>query len=547
MRKSTLLCRIRRKGTRERKNGLKMLSSGAQILVNCLEEQGVQNIFGYPGASILPVYDCLASSSIRHVLTAHEQGACFAAEGYARRSGKAGVVLATSGPGATNLLTGIADAYMDSVPLVAVTGNVPLDQLGHDSFQEVDVFDMSMPVTKYSIIVKRATDLAAAVRKAFLIAESGRKGPVLVDIPCNVFSEYADYAKCQPEKPAVCAPDEEEIRKAAQAIATAKRPVIYAGGGIKWSGAEHELAGLAQKLRAPVTVSYMGIGCFDPDDENYLGVLCNTNFKTSSALRECDLLITLGARFNSRYAAFSALKKRRTPLLQLDADKAEIDKNILTTASVTGDLKLSLSKLLPLVEERDAAEEWEFRSLPDLSEENCGIDIIKCLCRKLGPSATVTTDVGLHQEWAAHNCKVYNSRRFLTSGGLGAMGFGLGAAIGAHFASGDVCLLITGDGSFNMNFNEITTAVKHHVPLVVAVLNNNSLGMIRKLQSERRAKTSGISSLYLNVDYAALAQSMGARGVTVEEFSDLDAVLDDALEGSLPLVIDFKIPINTGI
>ena len=529
-----MLCRIRRKGTRERKNGLKMLSSGAQILVNCLEEQGVQNIFGYPGASILPVYDCLASSSIRHVLTAHEQGACFAAEGYARRSGKAGVVLATSGPGATNLLTGIADAYMDSVPLVAVTGNVPLDQLGHDSFQEVDVFDMSMPVTKYSIIVKRATDLAAAVRKAFLIAESGRKGPVLVDIPCNVFSEYADYAKCQPEKPALCAPDEEEIRKAAQAIATAKRPVIYAGGGIKWSGAEHELAGLAQKLRAPVTVSYMG-------------VLCNTNFKTSSALRECDLLITLGARFNSRYAAFSALKKRRTPLLQLDADKAEIDKNILTTASVTGDLKLSLSKLLPLVEERDAAEEWEFRSLPDLSEENCGIDIIKCLCRNLGPSATVTTDVGLHQEWAAHNCKVYNSRRFLTSGGLGAMGFGLGAAIGAHFASGDVCLLITGDGSFNMNFNEITTAVKHHVPLVVAVLNNNSLGMIRKLQSERRAKTSGISSLYLNVDYAALAQSMGARGVTVEEFSDLDAVIDDALEGSLPLVIDFKIPINTGI
>ena len=499
-----------------------MLLSGAQILVNCLEEQGVRNIFGYPGASILSVYDALAGSSIRHVLTAHEQGACFAAEGYARRSGKTGVVLATSGPGATNLVTGLADAYMDSVPLVAITGNVPLAQLGHDSFQEVDIFDVSMPVTKYGMIVKNAEDIAPAIRRAFALAESGRRGPVLVDVPADMDS----------------------VKKAAEMIAAARRPVIYAGGGA--ASAAAQLAELAHRISAPVTVSYMGIGCFPSDDKLCLGVLSDINLLATEAVSECDLFITVGARFNSRYGAFNALRKKRIPLLQFDADKAEIDKNVLAAHSVVGDAAKALDMLLPLVEEK-APYDLMRQELAEMKEENRGTRFISALTRAMGDDVTVTTDVGLHQEWAAHNAAVSSPRRFLTSGGLGAMGFGMGAAIGAHFASGDTCLVITGDGSFNMNFNELTTAVKHHVPLVVAVMNNNALGMIRKLQTARKVKGSGVNSLYLNVDYAALARAMGARGETVTEDEDIDDAVARVLEGTLPLVIDVKLPINTGI
>ena len=523
-----------------------MLISGAKILVNCLEEQGIRNIFGYPGASILSVYDALADSSIRHVLTAHEQGACFAAEGYARRSGRAGVVLATSGPGATNLVTGLADAYMDSIPLVAITGNVPLAQLGHDSFQEVDIFDVSMPVTKYGIIVKSASEIAPAVRRAFALAESGRKGPVLVDIPSDILDCSAEYEPTAPVRALPVAACAEQIEHAAEMIDRAERPLIYAGGGAAWSGAENRLMELARKIKAPVVTSYMGIGCCPPDYERALGVLSDINIKATEAISECDLFITVGARFNSRYGAFNGLRKRRIPLLQLDSDKAEIDKNLTAAAAVVGDAALSLDALLPLVGEKGDAE-WAYDSMPDAKEENRGTRIIRALTRAMGRNITVTTDVGLHQEWAAHNAEIYSPRRFLTSGGLGAMGFGMGAAIGAHFASGDTCLVVTGDGSFNMNFNELTTAVKHHVPLVVAVLNNNSLGMIRKLQTARKTKNMSASSLYLGVDYAALAEAMGARGATVAEEEDVTEAVERALDGALPVVIDFKLPINTGI
>lgn len=522
-----------------------MLLSGANILVAALEEQGVRNIFGYPGASILSVYDALASSSIRHVLTAHEQGACFAAEGYARRSGKAGVVLATSGPGATNLVTGLADAYMDSVPLVAVTGNVPLAQLGHDSFQEVDIFDVSMPVTKYGIIVKSASEIAPAVRRAFALAESGRRGPVLIDIPSDILDCSAEYEPAEQERPLPLSPSESEVKAAAELIASREKPLIYAGGGAAQAGAEKQIAELARLLKAPVVTSYMGIGCCSPDYPRFLGVLSDTNAKAVTAVRECDLFITVGARFNSRYGAFGALHKRRIPLLQFDSDRAEIDKNIPASAAVIGDAALALDALLPLVAEKEGAV-WEYEDLPDMAEENRGTRIIRALTREL-KDVTVTTDVGLHQEWTAHNAIIRTPRRFLTSGGLGAMGFGMGAAIGAHFASGDTCLVVTGDGSFNMNMNELTTAVKHHVPLVVAVMNNNALGMIRKLQTARKVKGSGVNALYLNVDYAALARSMGARGVTVTEEENVDEAVRNALDGPLPVVIDFKLPINTGI
>ena len=523
-----------------------MLLNGAKILVNCLEEHGVRNIFVYPGASILSVYDALAKSSIRHVLTAHEQGACFAAEGYARRSGKAGVVLATSGPGATNLVTGLADAYMDSVPLVAITGNVPLAQLGHDSFQEVDIFDVSMPVTKYGIIVKSASEMAPAIRRAFALAESGRKGPVLVDVPSDIFDCSAEYEPAVPEHTLPSAPDEEQLRVAAEMIAASERPVIYAGGGAAQAGAEQQILALARLLKAPVTVSYMGIGCCPPDYERYLGVLSDINIRAAEAVSECDLFITVGARFNSRYGAFNGLRKRRIPLLQIDADRAEIDKNVHASAAVIGDAAAALDALLPLLGEKEEAV-WAYPELADFREENRGTRIIRALSQALGRNVTVTTDVGLHQEWAAHNAQIFSPRRFLTSGGLGAMGFGMGAAIGAHFASGDTCLVVTGDGSFNMNMNELTTAVKHHVPLVVAVLNNNALGMIRKLQTARKVKGSGVNALYLNVDYAALAQAMGARGVTVNEDEDVEEAVAAALDGPLPVVIDFRIPINTGI
>ena len=522
-----------------------MLLSGANILVAALEEQGVRNIFGYPGASILSVYDALALSSIRHVLTAHEQGACFAAEGYARRSGRAGVVLATSGPGATNLVTGLADAYMDSIPLVAVTGNVPLAQLGHDSFQEVDIFDVSMPVTKYGIIVKSASEIAPAVRRAFALAESGRKGPVLIDIPSDILDCAAEYEPAEQERPLPLSPSDTDIERAAALIAAAKKPVIYAGGGAAAAGAETSLMKLAGLIKAPVVTTYMGIGCCPPDYPHFLGVLSDTNAKAAAAIAECDLFVTVGARFNSRYGAFGVLRKKRIPLLQFDSDRAEIDKNILAALSVVGDAALALDALLPLVTEKEEAE-WDYTSLPDMAEENRGTRIIRALTRELG-DVTVTTDVGLHQEWAAHNAIIRTPRRFLTSGGLGAMGFGMGAAIGAHFASGDTCLVVTGDGSFNMNMNELTTAVKHHVPLVVAVMNNNALGMIRKLQTARKVKGSGVNALYLNVDYAALARSMGARGVTVTEEEDVDEAVKNALDGPLPVVIDFKLPINTGI
>jgi len=519
---------------------------GAEIVIKTLEERGVENIFGYPGAAILPIYESLPSSSIKHILCSHEQGACFAAEGYARSSQKTGVVLATSGPGATNILTGIADAYMDSIPIVAITGNVELKNLGHDSFQEVDIFDMAMPVTKYSIIITSANDIAPLIRKAFNIAESGRRGPVLVDIPTNVLQEYGDYEKESVPKFIFKQAKNEEIDKAIDLINKSKKPVIYIGGGVKSSNAVEEVKAFAEKLNCPVVTSYMGIGCFNPDNENYLGVLSNENQILPSLFKECDLFITLGARFNSRFHAFSTIQRRKIALLQIDADKAELDKNMLTTSSIEGDIKEALLKINSIISQREK-EEWEYKNEEIIEDANRGIQIIKALSSRFKDSVTVLTDVGLHQTWTALNYKFYSPYKFLTSGGLGCMGFSMGAAIGSHFATGGKQLVITGDGSFNMNFNELLTCVKHHIPVIIVILNNNSLGMIRQLQYERKSKKMMASSLYLNTDYVKLAESMGARGIIINENDDIDAKLDEALKGSLPLVIDCKISINEGI
>jgi len=524
-----------------------MKYTGAQILIKALIEQGVENIFGYPGASVLSVYNELTSSPIRHILTAHEQGACFAAEGYSRGSNKTGVVLTTSGPGATNLLTGIADAYMDSIPMVAITGNVSLDKLGHDSFQEVDIFDMSMPITKYSFIIKSADQIAPAVRKAFNIANSGRKGPVLIDIPSNVFEEKAEYEKETPKPISTPSIDESQVDEFVELINKAQRPIIYAGGGVKFSNATKELETLSKKICAPVMVSYMGIGCFNPDSFSYLGVLSNENKLTSQAIKDCDLLIAIGARFNSRYSAFGVLQKKKIPLIQIDLDKAEIDKNVLTKAYIEGDAKQALELVNKKVAPKETVD-WSFKDEEDLDfVPTRGIEIIKALSNRLKNQVIVTTDVGLHQTWTAHNFKFYSPKQFLTSGGLGSMGFSMGAAIGAHYATGMPCLVITGDGSFNMNFNELTTAVKNHIPLIIVVMNNNSLGMIRKMQLELGQKQTPASSLYLNIDYAKLAESLGARGISIKETDDINEKLDLALKGKLPVVIDCDLSINDGI
>lgn len=521
--------------------------NGAQILVNCLTEQGVNQIFGYPGASILSVYSALDGSPVRHTLTVDEQGACFSAEGYARASGKVGVVLATSGPGATNLITGIADAYMDSVPLVAITGNVPVDILGHDSFQEVDIFDMTMSVTKYSIIVKDVKELAPSIRKAFKIATSGRKGPVLVDIPSNVFDEVCEYEKVAPSVESVALPDEEELIKVAKLINASKRPVIYAGGGVKASGAKNALQEFALKICAQVAVTYMGIGCYNPDDASYLGVMSNVNPTPLHAIRECDLFITLGARYTSRYNAFDVLRKRKIPVVQIDIDKAEIDKNVLTAASITADINETLKALIPLVND-NRNEDWAFRDFERNEISNRGTECIKCLSELLGDDVIVTTDVGLHQEWTAHTYRFTSPNTFLTSGGLGAMGFGVGAGIGAHFATGKKCLCITGDGSFHMNMNELPVVVKNRVPMIIVVMNNNSLGMIRKLQRERVGnRKASIATHYLTTDYALLGQAMGVRAVHIEENDDIKQKLTEALNGPLPLLIDFRLGINEGL
>lgn len=524
----------------------KTILNGAQILVNCLTEQGVNHIFGYPGASILSVYGALDGSPVRHTLTADEQGACFAAEGYARASGKVGVVLATSGPGATNLVTGIADAYMDSVPLVAITGNVPVENLGHDSFQEVDIFDMTMSVTKYNIIVKDVKELAPALRKAFKVATSGRKGPVLVDIPSNVFDDVAEYEKVLPVAESPMLPDADELQKIADLINRSKRPVIYAGGGVKASGASKALQEFALKICAQVAVSYMGIGCYDPKDASYLGVLSNVNPTPLHAIRECDLFITLGARYTSRYNAFDTLRKRKIPVVQIDIDKAEIDKNVLTSASITADINETLKALIPLVNDNHN-EDWAFRDFDRNELSNRGTECIKCLSELLGDDVIVTTDVGLHQEWTAHTYPFSSPNTFLTSGGLGAMGFGIGAAIGAHFATNKKCLCITGDGSFHMNMNELPIVVKNRIPLIVAVMNNNSLGMIRKLQQERAGRRVATSTLYLATDYALLGQAFGVRSVRIDEKDDVKQKLTEALNGPLPLLIDFRIGINEGL
>ena len=473
-----------------------MQLTGSEIVIECLKEQGVDTVFGYPGGTILNIYDELYkhSDEIHHILTSHEQGAAHAADGYARSTGKVGVCFATSGPGATNLVTGIATAFMDSVPVVAVTCNVGVPLLGKDSFQEVDIAGVVMPITKHSFIVKDVTKLAKTLRRAFAIAKSGRPGPVLVDITKDVTAAKTEYTKVEPKeiKPFVSEIKEEDLEKAVEMIQEAKRPFIFVGGGAVAADAWKEVRELAHKIQAPVTDSLMGKGVFDGEDELYTGMLGMHGTKASNlGVTKCDLLITIGARFSDRVTGNTRNFARNAKVLQIDVDATEINKNILVDCSVLGDAKVILQKLNEKISEKEH-KEW-IETIEELKEKYplrynqeglTGPAVIEELYRQTKGDAIIVTEVGQHQMWAAQYYKYKMPRRFLSSGGLGTMGYGLGAAIGAKTANPDkVVINVAGDGCFRMNMNEIATATRNNMPLIQVVINNHVLGMVRQWQT----------------------------------------------------------------
>ena len=528
-----------------------MQLTGAQIVIECLKEQGVDTVFGYPGGAILNVYDELYKhkNEIRHVLTSHEQGASHAADGYARSTGKVGVCLATSGPGATNLVTGIATAYMDSVPIVAITCNVGVPLLGKDSFQEIDIAGVTMPITKHNYIVKDVTKLADTIRKAFEIAKKGRPGPVLVDIPKDVTAQKTEY---QAKEPVAVQRDtgritEEDLQTALKLIRKAKKPYVFVGGGAVISGASEDLREFVDKIDAPVCDSLMGKGAFDGTDPRYTGMLGMHGTKTSNyGVSECDLLIAIGVRFSDRVLGNAKKFANQAKILQLDVDPAEINKNIVVTASVIGDVKEILGRLdaqLAPMEHK----EWmdhilaykEKYPLTYHPEGLSGPYIVEQVYRMTKGEAIMVTEVGQHQMWTAQYYRYAKPRTLLTSGGLGTMGYGLGAAIGAQVANPDKQVVnIAGDGCFRMNMNEVATAVREKLPLIQVVINNHVLGMVRQWQNLFYEARYSATVLNDSVDFVKLAEAVGATGIRVttrEEFTD---AFQKALDSKTPVVLD---------
>ena len=534
-----------------------MKLSGAEIVIECLKEQKVDTVFGYPGGSILNVYDALYkhSSEIRHIRTSHEQGAAHAADGYARRSGKVGVCFATSGPGATNLVTGIATAYMDSVPMVAITCNVGLPLLGKDSFQEVDIAGVTTPITKHNFIVKDVKDLAPTIRRAFRIAKKGRPGPVLVDIPKDVTAMEADYEYVHPDtKGLVTSHDdenfeisEEQLDKAIELLSNSKKPFIFVGGGAVISGAEKELFEFASKLDAPVCDSLMGKGAFPGTDERYTGMLGMHGTKASNfGVSECDLLVAIGTRFSDRVLGNPATFAKSAKKLQIDIDPAEINKNIVVDSFVIGDVKSVLEKLNSRLDKMDHRD-WisHIRELSDKypltvpEDILSGPYIIQSLYEKTKGDAVIVTEVGQHQMWAAQYYRFKKPRQLITSGGLGTMGYGLGAAIGVKAADPNATVInIAGDGGFRMNMNELMTAVANGLPVIEIVINNHVLGMVRQWQDLFYEKRYSATVLDDGADYVAIARAMGAAAFRAESRKEFDEALSTALSEKKPVVID---------
>lgn len=528
-----------------------MQLTGAQIIIECLKEQNVDTIFGYPGGAILNVYDELYKhkDEIRHILTSHEQGASHAADGYARSTGKVGVCMATSGPGATNLVTGIATAYMDSVPLVAITCNVGVPLLGKDSFQEVDIAGITTPITKHNFIVKDVEKLADTIRRAFQIAAKGRPGPVLVDIPKDVTAARCEYVKEEPKrlKRYTDQITEEDLETAVKMIANAKKPYVFAGGGAVISGASVELKEFVEKIQAPVCDTLMGKGAFDGTDSKYTGMLGMHGTKTSNyGVSECDLLIAVGVRFSDRVIGNAAKFAQHAKILQIDVDPAEINKNIRVDASVIGDIKEALirlnSRIMPMEHNTWLSHIDEYtKTYPMVCHEEglSGPYMMKTVYRMTKGDAIIVTEVGQHQMWAAQFYKFARPRTLITSGGLGTMGYGLGAAIGAQIANpGRTVINIAGDGCFRMNMNEIATAVRQKLPLIEIIVNNHVLGMVRQWQNLFYEERYSATILDDGMDYVKLAEAMGAaayRATTREEF---ETAMEAALQSDLPVVID---------
>lgn len=528
-----------------------MQLTGSQIIMECLLEQGVDTVFGYPGGTILNVYDELYryKDKIRHILTSHEQGASHAADGYARATGRVGVCMATSGPGATNLVTGIATAYMDSVPMVAITCNVTVPMLGKDSFQEVDIAGVTMPITKHSFIVKDIDKLAEVMRRAFKIAQTGRPGPVLVDITKDVTAAKANYKPVTPER-IVRKTDtvqEKDIETAIKAIKKAKKPMIFVGGGAVISGASAELTEFVKKVDSPVCDSLMGKGAFDGTDDYYTGMLGMHGTKTSNlSVTECDLLIALGVRFSDRVTGNAKKFAYNAKILQIDVDAAEINKNIRVDYSIVGDLK-SVLEILNKKLENQYHKEWidkimARKSALPMTYSDQGLTgpyIIERIDALTNGDAILTTDVGQHQMWAAQYFHYKNPRSFISSGGMGTMGYGLGACIGAKVGMPDrIVMNIAGDGCFRMNMNEIATATRYNIPIIQVVFNNHALGMVRQWQTLFYGKRYSNTILEDKVDYCKVAEAMGAKAIRVTKKEEVDAAFQKAIKAGDPVLIE---------
>ncbi len=531
-----------------------MLLTGAEIVVECLKEQGVDTVFGYPGGTILNVYDALYqhSNEIKHILTSHEQGAAHAADGYARATGRVGVCLATSGPGATNLVTGIATAYMDSVPMVAITCNVVLPSLGKDSFQEVDIAGITMPITKHNYIVKDVNILADTLRRAFAIAGSGRPGPVLVDITKDVTSNSCEFEKKEPET--VHVPSrytEEELLEALLLLRDAKKPFVYVGGGAVISGAYKEVRAFAEKMDTPVCDTLMGKGVFDGHNARYTGMIGMHGTKVSNfGVSECDLLIAMGARFSDRVVGNPKKFAEHAKILHIDIDDAEINKNIRTDVSLVGDLKEVLEKINGQLEQQQHTE-WmqhiaELKASYPLNYDKTALScpyIIEEIDRITEGEAVITTDVGQHQMWAAQYYKYYRPRTLLSSGGLGTMGYGLGACLGAKMGRPDkVCINIAGDGCFRMNMNELATASRYDIPIIQVVINNHVLGMVRQWQTLFYGKRYSQTILQDKVDFCKVAEGLGCEAIRVTKKEEVAPAIERALRLKKPVLIDCLIP-----
>ncbi len=527
-----------------------MILSGADIVVRTIIEQGCEVVFGYPGGQVLQLYDALYKyeDELKHVLTAHEQGAAHAADGYSRATGKVGVVIATSGPGATNLVTGIATAHLDSVPMVAITGNVPTFQIGSDSFQEIDITGITLPITKHNYFVSDVEELADTVREAFRLAVSGRPGPVLIDVPKDVQMATCEYTP----QPAAVADErfpakEIRIQEAAECINSAKRPYIYFGGGMISGAAQEEMLALADLLDAPMGCSLMGISALPTNQPRFLGMQgMHGHFAATKAMQEADCIICLGVRFNDRATGKVDNFATKAKVVHIDIDGSELSKNVSATHGLRADIALSLQKLMPLLKQKKLPE-WqktiasfveEERAMADDREGLTPHNIMRCINRCKSESTPVVTDVGQHQMWAAQQLEFANNRRFLSSGGLGTMGFGMGAAIGAAFGCKEHSLLVTGDGGFGMSLTELATAVTYKVPVAILIFNNGVLGMVRQWQTLMYDKHYSNTELDRKTDFVAVAKAFGAEGEAVTSVEELEAALGRAFAYEGPYVID---------